>query len=275
MMESIPIFLQNVRHNRTAQHFSYFLGAFWFLLLMGAIIFIPRWHHLYRTNQDWRRLQETLRSEEQEEQVLANWNWPEVEKRAQLAYQAFPQKNDIQLILFALEEPSRRNNFMIERLGFDVGTIETASLAAQSDAVSKRGVKIRKKPDTVAIDFSVLGPAANLVPLLEDLEKSLPLISISEFSFYRQKKGKQESLSNVHFKLKMYFAGVLPKVSGKSRFQAKDFLLSNKEMKIVATLREFYSRSKLLFQKMQLIKEKANVTSLSIRQNPFVAAPTP
>jgi len=273
--EDISVFLQNLRRNRTAQRLGYFLGAFWLLMFAGLVISIPRWRHLYQTVQQQRQLEKTLNREGQEEQVLANWNWQEVEQRAKLARLAFPRKDDIQLILFALEEPSRRNNFIIERFDFDIGVIKAASDTGHPGARNSKTTKINKKPDMVSVNFSVVGPAANLIPFLRDLEESLPLISISEFSSQHQAKGEKGSLANVHLKLKMYFSGRQPKIAAAARFKAKDFLLSKMEMETVGVLRSFYDRSKLLFQKLQIIKDNAASQPPAPRPNPFSAAPTP
>ena len=252
---------QRIWQNKVARQAFISFALFWLLFIIGGIFLWQGWSHVYRLGYRWWQARQELAQEQQEKVILTNWNWNQVKQLAQLTGRAFPEKSNLQLILFALEEPARQHHFMVRKLSFDLGAIRTASAAAQPKRRrNKSGF------ETVAAELSAVGPEKELGAFLQALEEGLPLVSISRLSAHIQ-GDTVPPLVNIQLRLVMYFAGELP-LPKKGKLTAKAFVLLPQEVKTVNILGTFADHSKNLFQKVGALRQALNEQNAK-RQNPF------
>ncbi len=251
---------QQLWQNKVARQAIFSLALFWLTVFIGGGFLWQGWLHVYRRGRLWWQLRQELLREKQEKVILTNWDWEKVKQRAQLTEKAFPEKSDLQLILFALEEPAQRHHFMVKKLSFDLGAVKVASAAGQRKQHKRSGT------ETVMVELDTIGPEEELGAFLRSLEEGLPLISISRLAVHRQ-GDTVPSLVNVQLRLLMYFAGELhlPK---NGRLTTRAFVLSPLEMKTVQSLGTFADHSQTLFEKVQVLEQTLHKQEVR-RQNPF------
>ncbi len=264
-MKTVPISLTEIENNPVLRQLALYLAAFVILILGGGIIFFTQAKRVKTLWQQNNEIEEEIRQERQRIAVFSNWDWQQIEERAKLANYALPQKNDLQLVLFALQEPAKAQRFLIERMDFDMGAI-----SASGSSQIKRRSHSRQKFSTVRIHLALVGPEANVFPFLKALEESLPLLAIQDFTFSRRRQGLGQKLVELNFQLLMYFApSRTTEVVTRGKINPQKLLLSKQEMATVAKLRQFYNQSHHLLERLQLLEESFSASSSAKKINPF------
>jgi len=192
--------------------------------------------------------------------LFSGWDWQEVEKTAKLVEFAFPAKKDIYLIIFAVQDPIRRHGFVIEKMSFDMGEV-VGEAADRSNSINK--------PNSIVVNLSVLGREKQLGSLIDDFNKSLPLMSVSDISFSSQ---GNSSLVKVQMKLKIYFYPFLEKKIDFKKSSLKNLQLTKEEIKTVSFLQDYYDRGSNFYQRLKLYQGSSfhPATSEKERENPFL-----
>ncbi len=240
------------------------LGSLTIVLLFAFfLVVIPRTKEVLSKREELVSLQKKYREIKDKASWLASWDWEESEKKAKLTQLAFPTKKDIYLVIFALQEPCRRNGFLIEKMSFDLGEIE-------SEAATAAATSSTNELDSVKIELAASGRKEGLNSLLNDLDESLPLIAVEDFSFSGSDDSGDLGIATMH--LKMFFISRPSELKKADQVSPKDLEFTPQELETIAEIENYYNKASSLYQRLYFYPEiqiGQEVTVSGERGNPF------
>lgn len=226
------------------------------LLVTGVTLFLlaPRFKKIsliFRENQN---LIKERRDFLQKAQLIASLDENKLRENALLATLALPKEKEISLILYALNEPARNNNFYLEEMEFRLGEIGSASEKKTSETTKKTLI------EQIPVKITLLGPEKKLFSLLLEMEKTLPLIEIKKL------EGRVTPDGRAMLKLSLsLFLSPQRAVYDPEKVAISDLTLSPEEEKLLVRLREF-KKSPLV---MELFGGTTTLPPVVGRENPF------
>ncbi len=163
-------------------------------------------------------------------QLISSLDEEDLAYKAQLSTLALPKEKEISLILYALGDPVRNNGFYTDQLEFNLGEITTGE---RQETETK--IKVKKQPvDQVPVTMRVLGSGKNLISLVEEMEKVLPLIAINELGITYSANGR----ATVSFDFYLSVSSRQPTYDPE-KLTLKDLTLSAQEEELLAQLDGF------------------------------------
>jgi hypothetical protein len=218
-----------------------------FIILSTFLILIPRTRAVLKARTNLVRMQNTYKQLQDKVNILYSWNWQDVEEKLKLANTAFPVRKDIYLVIYALQEPCRRNNFVIEEMSFNLGEIESETDSKESAPAPK--AKVKTNLDKIKVEMEVLGRESDFIGLLGDLDEGLPLLSISELNY--SSKTDQGELISARLSLELHLASASEeKVVLNEKFNTKQLDFTATELETFEKIESYYNKSKDFFERL-------------------------
>ena len=143
--------------------------------------------------------------------LLANLDSAELSVRSLELSQALPADEDLGYFMTAIRSMSRRAGLVFTGVDFVGGGVSQPTYAPGVPKVARRRVAVQPKENFVRLAVLLSGDMGSLETFLREVEASVPLSVIEEFSFSRD----QGSLLVARLTLK-YFYSPLPETLGKT-----------------------------------------------------------
>jgi len=245
----------------------FWLGCLVIVLLIAFfLVVLPRTRDVFSKREELNSLEAQYQELNGKINLLSNWDWQEVEGKAKLTQLAFPARKDIYLVLFAIQDPCRRNGFVVNKMSFDLGEIETAtgSAATSPKADSSSGL------ESINIELEVFGYQDRLGLLLTGLDESLPLMSIEDFSFFSSVE--KSNLVTAKMKLKMFFSPTTVALKKAEQISPKDLEFTQEEIKTISQIENYYNKTGDFYQKLEIYEEIGTIKEATLpagERNPF------
>ena len=222
---------------------------FLFIILSTFLILIPRTSAVLKARTSLVRMQNTYKQLQDKVNILYSWNWQDVEEKLKLANTAFPLRKDIYLVIYALQEPCRRNGFVIEEMSFNLGEIEPETDSKEPSSAPK--AKTKSNLDKIKVEMEVLGRESDFIGLLGDLDEGLPLLSISELNY--TSKTDQGELISARLSLELHLATAEEeKVVLNEKFNTKQLEFTAAELETFEKIENYYDKSRDFFDRLAI-----------------------
>lgn len=153
-----------------------------FVLVLTALVVVPQFSNLLADKKQINQLKEELANLDKKSQVLANLDAAELNIKTEKLYRAIPADQDLAYYILAIRSMARRSG--VQFTGIDLGKI----------SISKAAVKTKSKnrlaaDNTVQLAVMLKGQLQQLKEYLNQIETSIPLVIINEFSFSQAAEG--------------------------------------------------------------------------------------
>ena len=181
------------------------------VLLLTVLVLIPQVRRLVVDFREIGELRERVRVLSEKAVVLGNLDRAELAVRSSKLSQALPSDEDLGYFLTAIRSMARRSGSQfngVELLGR--ADVEQPIYAEGVPQAARKRVPLRQKEDAVLIAVILQGEVAALQQFLLEVERSIPLASLTEL-FFGGERGASELTAKLTLK---YFYSPLPETIG-------------------------------------------------------------
>jgi hypothetical protein len=156
-------------------------------LVLFLLITLPKINSVIKLKGQLSSLKKQEQNVVDKIQLVSSLNEEETQKYMRLVDLAIPRQKDISLILFSINSPARKEGFLVNKLEFNLGELKTgipedasasALLSNKKKAPAIKSSRASNNLERINVDLSLVGRQDNLVKLIKDLEKSLPLVEL-------------------------------------------------------------------------------------------------
>ncbi|MFH1601368.1 MAG: hypothetical protein ABIB61_00225 [Candidatus Shapirobacteria bacterium] len=206
------------------------IGGLLFIILISLLLVIPRVKKVKKQFHENEKIVQSKKDFLAKAQLVSTLSESDLDHKAELSNLAMPKEKDISLILYALNEPVRNNDFYTDQLEFNLGEVVSGSEEAREEEL-----KSTKKPiDQIPAVMRVLGSGEKLSSLIEDMENVLPVISLTEVRASYSEAGRVTANFNFYLSVSSRLPSFDPE-----KLSLKDLTISDEEEKLLVRLDGF------------------------------------
>lgn len=221
-----------------------------FLLTVVSVIF-PKIEQIVNLNSDYQGLNAKTNTINQKKNYLMSVDQEGLKQKDQLISQALPQSKDLYFLLNVIGSLAGKYNYVVDSISLSPGVVSEK----EEDQFAKN-----KNLTQVPVSVVLVGDAKSYVLLLKDIEKSLPILAITDYSLVKN----SPELVSLKLTVSTYFS---PRDFSKNigNLSLKDLTLTAEETKLLDTLGTFSKLNLVKFGMGEVTTE--NIPSM--RLDPF------
>lgn len=206
------------------------LGGLFIIILISLLLVVPRIKKIGKQFRENEKIVQSKKDFLAKAQLISTLGQSDLEHKAELSTLAMPKEKEITLILYALNEPVRNNNFYTDQLEFNLGEVVPGREEAEDEEP-----KATKKPiDQIPVIMRVLGSGEKLSSLIEDMENVLPIISLTDVRASYSDAGRVTANFNFYLSVSSRLPSFDPE-----KLSLKDLTISDEEEKLLVKLDSF------------------------------------
>lgn len=227
------------------------LGLF---LTTVFVVILPKIEQIGKFRSDFNDLSGKTKILDQKKNYLQSVDQEGLRLKDQLISQALPESKNLYFLLNVIGNLAGKYNFVVDSISLSPGVIE-----------DKDKDQFAKNKNLVQVPVIVVlnGEAKSYVSFLREIERSLPILAISDYAMQKA----SSDLVSLKLTVSTYFS---PRDFSKniSSVSLKDLTLSSEESKLLDTLGSY---NKLNLQQMTAgsVGNEASVNTTVTRQDPF------
>lgn len=153
------------------------------IILLTVLVMIPQIQNAVADRRETLELRVRVAVLKQKSEVLANLDVVELNIRSDKLAAALPSTNDLGYFLLGVRSMAERAGVLFQGMEL-VGVERTAVTEASGvPAIARRQTQVRKQENVARILVQLSGDIEQLRRFLQEVEESIPLAHVDEFSF--------------------------------------------------------------------------------------------